>query len=88
MTTEKRNDEIDLIEVFQKLGNGIVNLFNKFLNLVYQILLFFIRRAILIGIVIILALGYGYIKYKTSPRFYSSSLEAYSNAMASLDMIK
>jgi uncharacterized protein (DUF2344 family) len=87
MTTEKRNDEIDLIEVFQKLGNGIVKLFNRFIHLIYQILLFFIRRAILIGIIIIIGLSIGFYKYKTSPSFYSSTLEAHSNAMSSIDMI-
>lgn len=87
MTTEKRNDEIDLIEVLQKIGNGIVNLFNSFLNLLYKILLFFIRRAILIGVILVLCIGFGIFKYKTSPSYHSSTLEAYSNAMSSLDMI-
>ncbi len=87
MTTEKRNDEIDLIEVFQKMGNGIKNLFNSFFNLLYLILLFFIRKSILILIIILLGLAYGYFKYKTSPRYYSSSIEAYSNAISSIDMI-
>ena len=87
MTTEKRNDEIDLIEVFQKMGNGIKNIFNIFLNLLYSILLFFIRKSILIFIIVILGLGFGLFQYKTSPRYYSSSLEASSNAMSSIDMI-
>lgn len=87
MTTEKRNDEIDLIEVFQKIGNAIVKLFNSFLFLLYRILLFFIRRAILIGVILILCLTFGVFKYKTSPSYYSSTLEAYSNAMSSIDMI-
>ena len=88
MSEEKRNDEIDLIEVFQKLGNWIVDLFNKFFNLLYKIFLFFIRRSILIGIIVIIALILGYVRYKTSERYYSSTLEAYSNAMSSLDLIK
>lgn len=87
MTTERKNDEIDLIEVFQNIGQGIKNLFNWFLNLLYRIVLFFIRRAILIGIIIIIFVAFGFYQYKTSDRYYSSSLEAYSNAMASLDMI-
>jgi len=87
MTAEKRNDEIDLIEVFQKMGAGIKNLFIGFLNILYKILLFFIRRAILIAIIIVLTVTFGYFKYKTSERYHSSSLEAYSNAMASIDMI-
>ncbi|MCK5170200.1 MAG: hypothetical protein KAQ75_09995 [Bacteroidales bacterium] len=87
MTTEKRNDEIDLIEVFQKMGNGIKNLFNSFFNLLYSILLFFIRKSILILILILLGLAFGYFKYKSSPRYYSSSLEANSNAISSIDMI-
>lgn len=87
MTTEKRNDEIDLIEVFQKIGNGIKNLFNNFLNLLYLILLFFIRKSILIFAIIVLGIAYGFFQFKTSPRYYSSSLEAYSNAMSSIDII-
>ena len=87
MTTERKNDEIDLIEVFQKIGTGIKNLFNWFINLLYNILLFFIRKAILIIIMMIIFLSFGYYKYKTSPRFYSSSIEAYSNAISSIDMI-
>ncbi len=87
MTTEKRNDEIDLIEVFQKMGNGIKNLLNSFLNLLYSILLFFIRKSIIIFVIIVLGLIYGFFQYKTSPRYYSSSIEAYSNAISSIDMI-
>ena len=87
MSTEQRNDEIDLIEVFQKIGNGIVNIFNWFVNLLYQILLFFIRRAILIGVIVLIGLAIGFLRFKSTPRYYSSSLEAYSNAMSSLDMI-
>ena len=91
MTTEKRNDEIDLIELFQKMGSGIKNMvvvfFTFLLNFLYQILLFFIRRAIFIGIVTILIVSLGVLRYKTTPQYYSSTLEAYSNAMPSLDMI-
>ncbi len=87
MTTERKNDEIDLIEVFQKIGDAIKNLFIWFFNLLYKILLFFIRKAILIIIIIIIFLSFGYYKYKTSPRYYSSSIEAYSNAISSIDMI-
>lgn len=87
MITERKNDEIDLIVVFQKVGVGLKNLFNWFLNLLYKILLFFIRKIILTSIIIILLLAFGYYKYKTSPRYYSSSIEAYSNAISSIDMI-
>ena len=87
MTTEKRNDEIDLIEVFQKMGNGIKSLYNIFLNLLYSILLFFIRKSILIFVIIVLGIAFGFFQYKTSPRYYSSSLEASSNAISSIDLI-
>ena len=87
MTTEKRNDEIDLIEVFQKMANGIKNLFSIFFSLLYSILLFFIRKSILIFIIIVLGLSFGFYQFKTSPRYYSSRLEASSNAISSIDMI-
>ena len=43
---EKRNDEIDLIEVFQKMGDAVKKLFMGLVNFLYQILLFLIRRAV------------------------------------------
>ena len=87
MTTDKRNDEIDLIELFQKIGSGIKNLFKGFIHLLYLILLFFIRKSILIVIIIALGLTYGFFQFKISPRYFSSSIEAYSNAISSIDMI-
>lgn len=87
VTEEKRNDEIDLIELFQKMGNGIKRMFLALLNFLYQVLLFFIRKAIFIGIITVIFLSLGIIFYKISPRYYSSTMEAYSNAMSSIDMI-
>jgi hypothetical protein len=87
MSTDKRNDEIDLIEVFQKFTSWMNQITVKFFNFLYSIFLFFVRRSILISIVLAIGLIIGFYQFKTSQRFYSSSLEAYSNAMSSIDMI-
>jgi hypothetical protein len=81
------NDEIDLLELFQKMGNAIKNGFMALVQFIYQIILFLVRKSVFIGIVVILGLIWGGIKYKTSPRYYSSRLEAYSNTLSSIDMI-
>ncbi len=89
--TSKENtntsDEIDLLELFQKIGNTLKKWFMAILQFVYQIVLFLVRKSVFIGIVVILGLLWGGIKYKTSPRYYSSRLEAYSNTLSSIDMI-
>jgi hypothetical protein len=89
--TSKENtntsDEIDLLELFQKMGNTLKKWFMAILQFVYQIILFLVRKSVFIGIVVILGLLWGGIKYKTSPRYYSSRLEAYSNTLSSIDMI-
>jgi len=84
---EKRNDEIDLIEVFQKMGDAVKKLFMGLVNFLYQILLFLIRRAVLIGIIVIVFVAFGVFMYKISPIYYSSTLNAYSNALSSITMI-
>ena len=83
----KTSDEIDLLELFQKMGNTLKRWFMAILQFVYQIILFLVRKSVFIGIVVILGLLWGGIKYKTSPRYYSSRLEAYSNTLSSIDMI-
>jgi len=81
------NEEIDLFDLMQKTGNSIRKIFNYILNLTYKILLFFIRRYVLIGIITIIFIAFGVVRYKTTTRLYSSSMEAISNAMPSIDMI-
>ena len=81
------HDEIDLFELMQRVRNSIRRIFNYILNLAYKILLFLIRRYVLIGIITIIFIAFGVFRYKTTPRLYSSSMEAISNAMPSIDMI-
>ena len=81
------HDEIDLFELMQRVRNSIRRIFNYILNLAYKILLFLIRRYVLIGIITIIFIAFGVVRYKTTTRLYSSSMEAISNAMPSIDMI-
>ena len=88
MTTEKENnEEIDLIELFQKISSKIKSALNTITIFLYHIFLFFVRKSVLIAIIIAISIIGGVIKYKTTPRYYSSHLEAYTNTLSSIEII-
>lgn len=82
-----KNDEIDLFDLMKRMGDFVKKIVNYIINLLYRLLLFFIRRSILIGIITIIFIAFGVVIYKTTPKIYSSNMEAISNAMPSIDMI-
>ncbi|MGE0088135.1 MAG: hypothetical protein AB7S50_01510 [Bacteroidales bacterium] len=82
MTTEQhRNDEIDLIELFQKMGNGIKNLFNKLISLINSFFIFLIRKSIWLIAFIILGVIVSYLLFTMTKRYYTSEMTAKSNSM-------
>jgi hypothetical protein len=87
MTVEKRNDEIDLIDLSRKLGNVIKKFFSGIGKLIVLLFSFLIRQSVLIISLIIIALIIGFFQYKTTPTHYMSSFEAHSNALPSLEII-
>ncbi len=88
MNEEKKHDEIDLIDLFKKLGNMIKKFFLGIGKLISLFFLFLIRHAVLISSLIFIALIIGFIKYKSTPTSYISSFEAHSNALPSLETIR
>jgi len=87
MTVEKRNDEIDLLDLSRKLGNVIKKFFSGIGKLIALLFSFLIRQSVLIISLIIIALIIGFIQYKSTPTHYISSFEAHSNALPSLEII-
>ena len=82
MTTEQqRNDEIDLIELFQKMGTGIKNLFNKLIGLINSFFIFLIRKSVWLITFIILGSIVSYVLFTYSKRYYTSEMTARSNSM-------
>jgi len=81
MTTEKRNDEIDIIELFQKMGDGIKNLFIKLISLINSFFILLIRKSLWLITFIILGFIVSYILFSITKRYYTSEMTARSNSM-------
>lgn len=77
----KATDEVDLIELFNRMGRGIkrgtVWLFKQVENL----FILLIRKSLWIVSFAIIGLLVGYLIYKSSPRYYSSEMTAISNSV-------
>jgi len=87
MATNKNTsgDEIDLIELFRKLGKKTGDFFRWMVRFVLLIIVFFIRNSyIIIGFLIVGGIiGYG--KYKLSKEYYSSEMIVQPNAISTSD---
>ena len=81
------NDEIDLIELFHKLGQKTIGLFRWLTRSMLLIIVFFIRNFyIIIGFIIIGGfIGYG--MFKLSKEYYSSDMVIRTNTLPPADFI-
>ena len=83
----RSNDEIDLLELFNKMGKGIKRLFINIWDIFLKVTVFFIRKSPYLIVFIILGFLVAFLKFKTSDRFYSSDMILRSNSVANADMI-
>ena len=83
----RANDEIDLLELFNKMGKGtkrfLINIWDIFL----KVTVFFIRKSPYLIAFIILGFLVALLKFNTSERFYSSDMILRSNSVNNADMI-
>lgn len=79
--------EIDLLELFQKLGTGIKNLFLGLIRAILFLIIFGIRKAHFLILFVIAGALIGLFLFSTSKRFYSSYMVAQANGITSADMI-
>jgi hypothetical protein len=87
MADIQRNDEIDLIELFQKIINWFGKVFTWMGETALRIFLFYVRKTPwLIGFMVIgLFIGYGI--FKMTPRFYSTEMIIKPNSIANDDIV-
>lgn len=78
---QKHTDEIDLIELFNRMGKSIKSFFNWILFLVKSFFLLLVRKSIWIVLFTIGGVFVGYFFYSNTTRFYSSEMVARSNSM-------
>ena len=85
------NDEIDLLELFSRMGKSISNAIKSFFTLIWKVLLFFIsfsfRNVIQLSIILGFGIAVSVAIFFSSSRFYSSDMIASSNALRNEDMI-
>lgn len=75
------SDEIDLIELFNKIGNSIKKGVMWIINRLQDFILLLIRKSLWIISFSIIGAFVGYSFFKATPRYYSSQMVAVSNAL-------
>jgi len=83
----RANDEIDLLELFNKMGKGIKRLFINIWDIFLKVTVFFIRKSPYLIAFIILGFLVALLKFNTSDRFYTSDMILRSNSVSNADMI-
>lgn len=78
---QRPTDEIDLLELFNRIGLGIKKFSYWIIGLIKSFFLLLIRKSIWIITFSIIGGFVGYYFYNTTPRFYSSEMVARSNSM-------
>jgi hypothetical protein len=79
--SEKQTGEIDLFELFQRVGKSISNLFNKIVQLMKLLLILIIRKSLWIIGFTMIGVGIGIALFSVTKRFYSSEMIARSNSV-------
>ena len=79
--------EIDLLELFQRIGNGIKNLFIGLIKGILFLIVFGLKRIHYLLLFAIAGGIIGLIMYNSTKRYYSSYMIAQPNGITSTDMI-
>lgn len=83
----KKDDEIDLFEVFSRIGNSIKNGFNSLGRGILLISVFLIRNSVWLLGSLILGIGISYLVKLSTEKFYTSNLTLRSNTISNAEMI-
>jgi hypothetical protein len=79
--------EIDLLELNRKIGKGIRNLFVGLYKVILFLIIFGLKRIHFLLIFVLAGALVGYVLFKNTRRYYSSSMIAQANGINSSDMI-
>jgi hypothetical protein len=89
MSTSKEtsNDEIDLLELFRRIGKTIGTWFIALAKGILISVVFLIRRWLPLGLSLVIAVGFSYVLKKSFTPCYASNLVIRSNSISNADMI-
>jgi len=82
-----RNDEIDLLDLFCRMGRGIAKMSRAIGRGILISIVFMLRRWLPLGISIIIGVGLSYLVKFTSEPFYTSNMVLRNNAAPIADVI-
>jgi hypothetical protein len=85
---KQQQDEIDLLELFSRIGDWFGKIFNNLFNIFIRIVYFFIRNAVWFIIFIILGVIVGIAMHKTTCLFYKSELIGFSHSIDNIEVIR
>jgi len=83
----RQNNEIDLLDLFQKTGKAIGNLFLYILKGILFLIVFGIRKIHFLVLFAVIGGVTGFVLYKSTKRYYSSYMIAQANGINSADMV-
>jgi len=83
-----QNQEIDLLELFSRMGKGIKNVFLGLFRAIVFLIIFGVKHIHYLLLFAIAGGAIGWLIYSNTPRFYSSNLIAQPNGISATDMIQ
>ena len=84
--TQEQNNEIDLLELFNRMGKGIKQILLSTLQFLVSFIVYSVKKFYIYGLAIIIAGGMAYLNYSLSKQYYSSEMVAITKAIPSTDM--
>lgn len=84
---QQKNDEIDLLELFRRMGRGIGRMFRWMGTAFVTTTVFMIRKSPIWILGILIGGGVAYTQFKLSERYYESNMILKANAVPNQDMI-
>jgi hypothetical protein len=82
-----RDDEIDLLDLFRRIGRGISKMFNALIKAFLTSIIFMIRRWLPLGLSILAGIVFSYFLKTTSTSYFTSDL-VFRNNLAQMDRRK
>jgi len=85
--TNTRNDEIDLLDLFRRMGKGIANMSRAIGRGILISIVFLLRKWLPLGISILAGVGLSYLMKFSSDPFYTSNMVLRNNAAPIADVL-
>jgi hypothetical protein len=83
----QRNDEIDLLDLFRRMGNGLKKMFQTLGTWIVISIVFMLKKWVWLALSVVLAVGLSFLLKYTAESFYTSEMIVSSNAVPANEII-